>query len=151
MPLFWPPKIKPQSKALLSDFAKSITGHRALGSKSIFARKHAAQCVFLRMNHRSESRPHSDLTRQFQQICPRLGQARVSSLALGCLAFSRSAIDERHLEHSSGSSLEKSLIALAIAMIPVYIGFYLAHKQQKAATVESAPTGNSESGAWGSF
>jgi hypothetical protein len=33
---FWPPKIKPQSKALLSDFAKSITGHRALGSKINF-------------------------------------------------------------------------------------------------------------------
>jgi hypothetical protein len=45
----------------------------------------------------------------------------------------------------------KALIALAIAMIPVYIGFYLAHKQQKADTVESAPTGNASQGHGASF
>ena len=45
----------------------------------------------------------------------------------------------------------KALIALAIAMIPVYIGFYLAHKQQKTPAVESTPTGDSSKGHGASF
>ncbi len=41
---------------------------------------------------------------------------------------------------------KKALIALAIAMIPVYIGLFLAHKQQLERDADSAPASDPSEG-----
>ena len=46
---------------------------------------------------------------------------------------------------------KKALIALAIAMIPVYIGLFLAHKQQQERIQESVPTSNPGEGHGAAF
>ena len=46
---------------------------------------------------------------------------------------------------------KKAIIALAIAMIPVYIGLYLAHKQQSEHEETSAPASDASEGHGASF
>ena len=45
-------------------------------------------------------------------------------------------------EHVMWQAWRKAVIALAIAMIPVYIGLFLAHKQQEERNQRSVPAPN---------